>query len=112
MVMAPLSGIIVDKFRVKKRLFFTTTLLLGLTSYCFMFVPKVPLDIAVEMKCEDEIILSIVRAETVQQNTQNSTSIFNDKNNDELITCKVRLNNMIKNIKMFMGLERFCWNKC
>ncbi|XP_001946757.2 major facilitator superfamily domain-containing protein 6-like protein B [Acyrthosiphon pisum] len=41
-----------------------------------------------EMKCESEIIM-IVRADTVQQNT----SIFNDENNDELITCKLTCQN-------------------
>jgi len=95
-VMAPLAGIIVDRFRVKKTLFFTIILLLSVISIVFMFVPKVPLEIDVEMKCESEIIL-IVRADTVQQNAHN-TSVFNDENNDELITCKVRLNNIIKNI--------------
>lgn len=89
MVMAPLAGIIVDRFRVKKTLFFTVTLLLGVISFFFMFVPKVPLEMAVEIKCEPEIIL-IVRADAVRQNAHN-TSILNDENNDELIKCKVRL---------------------
>lgn len=106
MIIIPLSGMFVDKFPVKKAFYFTMTLLMAVFSFFFMFIPKVPLEIVVEMKCESEIIM-IVRYDTVQQNM----SIFNDKNNDELITCKVRLNNMIKNIKMCMGLERFCLNK-
>jgi len=99
--MAPLAGVIVDRFRVKKTLFFTMTLLLGVVSFFFMFVPKVPLEMGVEMKCESETIM-IVHADAAQQNT----SIFNVENNDELITCKVRLNNMIKNIKMCI----WAWN--
>lgn len=61
-----------------------------------MFVPTVPLEIDVEMKCESEIIL-IVRTDTVQQNAHNA-SMFNVENNDKLITCKVRLKNIIQNI--------------
>jgi len=61
-----------------------------------MFIPKVPLDTGVELKCESEIVL-IVRADTVQQNTHNR-SIFADENNEELIICNVRLNNNIKTI--------------
>jgi len=106
MIMAPLSGMFVDKFPVKKAFYFTMTLLMAVFSFFFMFIPKAPLEMGVEMKCESEIIM-IVRSDTVQQNM----SIFNDKNNDELIRCKVRLNNMIKYIKMFMGLEWFCFNK-
>ncbi|CAI6365989.1 unnamed protein product [Macrosiphum euphorbiae] len=92
MVMSP--GIIVDTFRVKRTSIFTMPLLLVVISIVFMFVPKVPLETGVEMKCESEIIF-IVHTDTVQQNTHN-TSMFNDENNDELITCKVRLNNIIK----------------
>jgi len=95
MVLGPLAGIIVDRFRVTKKLFFTLTLLLGVISFFFIFVPKVPLETAVEMRCEPEIVF-IVRAEAAGQNTPNtSTTIFNDENSDELITCKVRLNNNI-----------------
>jgi len=111
MVMAPLAGIIVDRFRVKKTLFFMVTLLIGVISFFFMFVPKVPLETGVEMECESEIVL-IVRADIVQQNTHNN-SIFIDGNNEELIMCNVRLNNNIKkNIKMCLGLGWFCLNKC
>jgi len=97
MVMSPLAGIIVDTFRVKKTSFFTMTVLLVMISIVFMFVPKVPLEIGVDMKCESEITL-IVHTDTVQRSTHN-TSMFNDENNDELIACKVRLNIIIKILK-------------
>ncbi|KAL4082822.1 hypothetical protein QTP88_029478 [Uroleucon formosanum] len=88
MIIIPLSGMFVDKFPVKKAFYFTMTLLMAVFSFFFMFIPKVPLEIVVEMKCESEIIM-IVRYDTVQQNM----SIFNDKNNDELITCKLTCQN-------------------
>jgi len=69
-----------------------------------MFVPKVPLEIGVHMKCDSEIIL-IVYADNVQQNTHNTT-LFNHEKNDELITCKVRLNNKIKSTKMCMVFKQ------
>lgn len=103
MVFSPVAGIIVDRFRVKKTLFFIAILLIGVISFFFMFVPKVPLEIGVDMKCDSEIIL-IVHADNVQQNTHNTT-LFNHQKNDELITCKVRLNNNIKNTKMCMGFK-------
>lgn len=87
MVFSLVAGIIVDRFRVKKTLFFTATLLLGVISFFFMFVPKVPLEIGMDMKCNSEIIL-IVHADNVQQNTYNTT-LFNHEKNDELITCKL-----------------------
>ncbi|XP_026804922.1 major facilitator superfamily domain-containing protein 6-like isoform X1 [Rhopalosiphum maidis] len=87
MVLSPAAGIIVDRFRVKKILFFIVTLLIGVISFFFIFVPKVPLEVGVEMKCDSEIIL-IVHADNVQQNTHN-TSIFNYEKKDELITCKL-----------------------
>ncbi|XP_015372475.1 PREDICTED: uncharacterized protein LOC107167802 [Diuraphis noxia] len=91
MVMAPMAGLIVDRFRVKKTLFFMVTLLIGVISFFFIFVPKVPLERCVEMKCESEIVL-IVRPDTVQQNTHNN-SIFIDENNEELIICNLTCQN-------------------
>lgn len=94
MVIAPLVGIIVDRFRVKRTLLLTVTLLMGVISFFFMFIPKAPLETGMELKCESEIVL-IVHADTVQQNTHNN-SIFIEENNEELIICNVRLNNNIK----------------
>lgn len=102
MVFSPVAGIIVDRFRVKKTLFFIAILLLGVISFFFIFVPKVPLEIGVDMKCDSEIIL-IVHDDNLQQNTHNTT-LFNHEKNDELITCKVRFDK-IKNNKMCMGFK-------
>ncbi|XP_060873291.1 major facilitator superfamily domain-containing protein 6-like protein B [Metopolophium dirhodum] len=90
-VISPVAGIIVDTFRVKRTSFFTMTLLLVVISIVFMFVPKVPLEIGVEMKCESEIIL-IVHTDAIQQSIHN-TSMFDEENNDELISCKLTCQN-------------------
>lgn len=92
MILAPVAGIIVDKFRVKKILFFTVMLLMGVVSFFLIFVPKVPLENAVEIKCDSEITF-VVHTDNVQQNTNNA-SIFNDETTDEFMTCKVRLRNI------------------
>ncbi|XP_025200118.1 uncharacterized protein LOC112598028 [Melanaphis sacchari] len=87
MVVTPVSAITVDRFNVKKTLYFLVTLLIGVISIFFLFIPKLPLEKGVEMKCDSEIVL-IVHADNVQSNIQN-VSIFNHEKNDELIVCKL-----------------------
>lgn len=86
----PITGIIVDKFHVKKIFFLMSVSGMGAVSILFMFVPKAPLDTVVELKCDTETIFN-VNVENELKTTKNETFfIGNNSNSDELITCKVR----------------------
>lgn len=92
MILPLLSGIIVDKFRVKNKMFVTTVLGYGLMVFLFKFVPKLPLDAIVELGCgtnKSEIIMAVVN-ENNQQTTMIDKIINNlGQDNDELIKCEV-----------------------
>lgn len=88
-IVAPTTGIIVDKFRVKKTLFFTLILLMAVISYFTIFVPKVPLDAIVELKCDTETVFVVDTKNVIYQQKQFNQTSFIEKSNDEFITCKV-----------------------
>lgn len=81
-----LVGVLVDKFRVKKILFIAFLLGMGVTSTVFVFVPKVPLDAVVELKCLSETVLTAIHAE--DGGPQTSSGQSNDIA-DKLMSCTV-----------------------
>lgn len=93
-IFVPLSGVIVDKFRIKKSLFLVSILGLGVVSALFLFVPKAPLDVAItELKCDAQTTtMTILKENNNLQSNSNVTyyTIANHTSGDELITCKVR----------------------
>lgn len=102
-IFVPLSGFIVDKFRIKKTLFLVVIFCTGVVSTCFLFVPKAPFDSAVmEIKCDAETTTMTVLDENNNNNNLQTTSnityytVANHTSSDELISCKVRIiyNNM------------------
>lgn len=89
MAFTPIAGIVVDRFHVKKILFVSAIFGMGLVSFLFMFVPKVPTDSTVELKCDSKTIFT-VPIDKGLHGLSNET-IFGGHDVDELITCKVRL---------------------
>jgi len=110
MVLVPLSGVIVDRFRIKKRLFLVSMFGIGVVSLLFLFVPKAPLDVAkIELKCDAQITTMTVVNENNNLQTMSHVTNFtaaNHTSGDELITCKVRTilqyNYVTINIKNFI----------
>lgn len=100
-ILVPMSGIIVDKFRIKKPLFLVAILGLGVVSALFLFVPKAPLNMATtELKCDAEITtMTILNENNNFQTTSNTTDYTVLNHSDELIACKVRIN-VTKNLKL------------
>jgi len=96
-----MSGILVDKFRIKKPLFLVAILGLGVVSMLFLFVPKAPLDVAItELKCDAETtIMTIVNKNNNLQMTSDTTDYTITNHRDELITCKVKII-VTKNLKL------------
>jgi len=94
MIVVPLSGVIVDKFRIKKKLFLVSIFGIGMVSVLFLFVPKAPLELAkIELKCDAQTTTMTVENENNNlQTTSNFTyfTVANHTRGDELITCKVR----------------------
>ncbi|KAL4082827.1 hypothetical protein QTP88_029483 [Uroleucon formosanum] len=92
-IFVPLSGVIVDKFRIKKSLFLVSILGLGVVSALFLFVPKAPLDVAItELKCDAQTTtMTILKENNNLQSNSNVTyyTIANHTSGDELITCKL-----------------------
>jgi len=98
-ILVPLSGIIVDKFRIKKILFLVVILGIGVVSLLFLFVPKVPLDVdTTELKCDAETTFTIFNENNVQMTSNNTYfTIANYNRSDEIIMCKVRITYITKN---------------
>lgn len=55
-----------------------------------MFVPKVPLETAVKLKCETNTITLVVNTDS--ENVHDGTIFKSEKNFSESTTCKVRTN--------------------
>ncbi|CAI6371733.1 unnamed protein product [Macrosiphum euphorbiae] len=93
MVVVPLSGVIVDKFRIKKRLFLVSIFGIGVVSILFLFVPKAPLDLAkIELKCDAQTTTMTVENENNNLQTTSNVTYYataNHTRGDELITCKL-----------------------
>ncbi|XP_008183664.1 major facilitator superfamily domain-containing protein 6-like protein B isoform X2 [Acyrthosiphon pisum] len=93
MVLVPLSGVIVDRFRIKRRLFLVSIFGMGVVSLLFLFVPKAPLDVAkIELNCDAHTTtMAIVNENNNLQTTSNVTyyTVANHTSGDELITCKL-----------------------
>lgn len=89
MILVPTTGIIVDRFRVKKTLFLTFLLFMGVISYLIMFVPKAPLEAIVELECDTETVFVVNTKNVISQQRALEQFAFMKKYTDELITCKV-----------------------
>ncbi|CAI6371703.1 unnamed protein product [Macrosiphum euphorbiae] len=94
MVVVPLSGVIVDKFRIKKKLFLVSIFGIGVVSILFLFVPKVPLELAkIELKCDAQTTtMTVVNENNNLQTTSNFTyytAVANHTSGAELMTCKL-----------------------
>lgn len=94
-ILVPLSGVIVDKFRIKKTLFLVVILGMGVVALLFLFVPKAPLDLAItELKCDAKTTsMTVFNENNNLQTTNNIThyTVANHNSSDDLITCKVRI---------------------
>jgi len=102
-IAVPLSGVIVDKFRIKKILFLVTIFGIGVVSLLFLFVPKVPLDVdTTELKCDAETIFTVFNENNLQITSNNTDfTIASYNNSDEIITCKVRIIYVTKNYNTY-----------
>ncbi|XP_060873608.1 LOW QUALITY PROTEIN: major facilitator superfamily domain-containing protein 6-like protein A [Metopolophium dirhodum] len=90
MVLVPLSGVIVDRFRIKKRLFLVSMFGIGVVSLLFSFVPKAPLDVAkIELKCDAQTTTMTVVNENNNLQTTSNVTYYTAASGDELITCKL-----------------------
>lgn len=87
----PTVGIIVDKFRVKKLLFFAATFLIGIFAIFFLFVPKIPLDAAVELTCHTKTVLTVYTENVFLPKTQSDETNSVTYKSDEFTTCQVSL---------------------
>ncbi|XP_022179018.1 major facilitator superfamily domain-containing protein 6-like [Myzus persicae] len=92
-ILVPLSGVIVDKFRIKKTLFLVVILGMGVVALLFLFVPKAPLDLAItELKCDAKTTsMTVFNENNNLQTTNNIThyTVANHNSSDDLITCKL-----------------------
>jgi len=87
MILSPTTGFIAEKYRIKKLLFLTLTLLIGMNSFLLIFLPKTPLDTIVELKCDTDMSL-IVNTDNIQHiNMIQKEMVYTNKN----VTCQVRL---------------------
>lgn len=86
-ILCPLIGIISERFHKKNLLYFILVLLMGSSSFLYMFVPKVPLEIIVKLQCDTGNTL-FVTAESGSLKSPNGTLSVN-KGNGESIACKV-----------------------
>lgn len=92
MVTPLLSGMVVDKFRIKKIMFVTTVLGYGLMVFLLNFVPKLPLDATVELRCDankSEIIFAVVNEDNQQITMIDKIINKTGQGDNELITCAV-----------------------
>jgi len=88
----PLTGFIVDKFRVKRIMFLVFVLTCGLTAFALNFIEKLPTENAAVLSCSTTTVLefcSNVDAQLPECDTSLSKFL---KNNSESITCQVRYN--------------------
>lgn len=88
MLVSPLLGIVVEKYRIKKCIFIFSILINGLAAGSFMFFSKLPLIATVEFKCGTELNLTYYDESNQQKNKDISTFIENKI--DEYTTCKVK----------------------
>ncbi|CAI6357550.1 unnamed protein product [Macrosiphum euphorbiae] len=96
-ILVPMSGVMVDRFRIKKTLFLVVIFGTGVVSICFLFVPKAPVEAAMtELKCDSETTTMTVLNENNNKNNLQPTSnvtyytVANHTGGDELITCKLK----------------------
>jgi len=76
----PITGIIVDKFRVKRIMFLAFVLLCGLTAFALKFIPKIPTEAVANLSCNTATGLQICST-----------------NNDHLSQCDDSVFKLIKN---------------
>lgn len=89
MISIPFVSVIVDKFCLKKKLFITFLVGIVVVSFFFLFVPKLPLKAAVELKCYSETVITADYTDNNPQIPGDNTTVILGHNNDKLITCKV-----------------------
>lgn len=83
-LMSPITGIIFDKYHVKRKMFLLSITLLSIDLIIFMFIPKITPEPVAELICDTKVILR-----TYHENKHNY-SIFAGQNVGDLITCKVK----------------------
>lgn len=97
-VVVPLCGIAAERFYKRKLFYFVSVLLVGLSSFLFVFVPKVPLKTVVKLQCDEANVLavdteSVVSATFPDGTVNNSTDEFvcnvRDKNHTYLIIIRL-----------------------
>lgn len=91
----PISGIIVDKFRVKRIMFLSFVLTCGLTAYALNFIQKLPTENVAILSCNNTTVLDVC-SNVDGQLPQCDDGLYKLlTNNFESITCQVR-NNLLK----------------
>lgn len=90
-VLCPLIGIVGERIHKKKLLFFVVILLMGLSCFAFVFVPKVPLETTMHLQCDAENILIVPpKSDSLKSPDQ---TVFVDDNVSETNFCKVSQKN-------------------
>lgn len=82
-------SVLVDKFSVKKKLFTAVLLGMGISSALFMFVPKLPLDVVVNLKCFSETFLTAAYTDNIPQTSGSKLNVVSHDDGDKIITCEV-----------------------
>lgn len=91
-VWAPVTGMIVDKFHVKKILFMTILLTLGVGAFLLLFVPRIPLDVIAEIKCYrfGNATLTVFAEDDLQYLKMIEADVTELDSHRQSITCRVR----------------------
>ncbi|CAI6360268.1 unnamed protein product [Macrosiphum euphorbiae] len=85
----PLTGFIVDKFRVKRIMFLAFVLTCGLTAFALNFIQKLPTENAAVLSCNTTTVLDVC-SNIGGKLSECDTSLFKFlKNNSESITCQL-----------------------
>jgi len=86
----PITGIIVDKFRVKRIMFLVFVLLCGISAFALKFVQKIPTETIASLSCDTITALNVC-SNNDDQLPQCDDSLFKlIKNNAKPIECQVR----------------------
>ncbi|XP_050548921.1 uncharacterized protein LOC126910411 [Daktulosphaira vitifoliae] len=88
MIASPIFGQIVDKYPVRKKIFFTAMIIGGACCLSIMFIPGFPLDTNSELVCGNETYLNVI-SQTYQQSVCDDKKLFNPMNSG-IINCELR----------------------
>lgn len=93
----PISGIIVDKFPVKRILFLTVILSNGFAAFSFNFVEKIPSEIAGNVDCGATTLLKICSNNDIELPHCDTSLAKRIKRKSHLISCQVcKVNDIVK----------------